>query len=148
MHAVQQILNTVQAVLAAGGTPAGTRVFLDRIDPVQAAELPAILIDEADSGEQSQTEDLDGTERRELRITIVCLLAATTDAVAIARTFGLAIEKLIASNAGLKALSTNPPRLLSSRLLQNGEGDRLFAGREHIWLVDYCVFPAAPDVIL
>ena len=50
-HAQQQILNAVQTVLASGATAAGARVFLDRVDPLQATELPALLVEEGGEGE-------------------------------------------------------------------------------------------------
>lgn len=147
-HAQQQVLDALQAVLAAGGTAAGTRVFVDRVDPLQREELPAILIDEDVDGERAETDDLEGVERRELRMVINCVMADSEGAAAAGRSFGLAVEKLVSPCVALRAFSATGPRLTSSRMLQNGEGDRLLGGRQQAWLIDYCVDPSAPDVIL
>jgi hypothetical protein len=147
-HAQQQILDALQAVLVAGATVAGVRVFVDRVDPLQPSELPAILIDEDAGGESAETDDLDGNERRELGVVILCVLSASSDAAASARAFGLAVEKLVSPSTALRTLSQTGPRMTSSRMLQNGDGDRLFGGRQQTWLIDYCVYPSAPDVIL
>ena len=147
-HAQQQVLDALQAVLIAGGTVAGSRVFVDRVDPLQKQDLPALLIEEDSDGERAETDDLEGIERRELRVVIHCVLADSEGAAAAGRAFGLAVEKLVSPSVAIRALSATGPRLTSSRLLQNGEGDRLFGGRQQAWLIDYCVYPSAPDVIL
>ena len=147
-HAQQQVLDALRAVLIAGGTVAGSRVFVDRVDPLQKLDLPAILIDEDADGERAETDDLAGIERRELRVVINCVLSASEGAAAEGRAFGLAVEKLVSPSAAIRAFSATGPRLTSSRVLQNGEGDRLFGGRQQAWVIDYCVDPSAPDVIL
>ena len=147
-HAQQQILDTLQALLVAGATAAGARVFVDRVDPLQKQELPAILIYEDPDGESAETDDLAGVEQRVLRIEINCVLSHSDSAAAQGRDFGLAVEKLVSPSTALRTLSTTGPRLTSSRMLQNGEGDRLLGGRQQAWLIDYCVVPSAPDVIL
>lgn len=147
-HAQQQVLDALQAVLIAGGTVAGSRVFVDRVDPLQREELPAILIEEDADGERAETDDLDGMERRELRVLVHCVLADSDGAAAAGRDFGLAVEKLVSPSVAIRAFSTTGPRLISSRMLQNGEGDRLLGGRQQAWLIDYCVYPSAPDEIL
>ena len=50
-HAQQQVLDAVRAALVLAATVAGARVFVDRVDPLQASELPAILVDE-DGGDR------------------------------------------------------------------------------------------------
>ena len=147
-HAQQQILDALQAVLIAGDTLAGARVFVDRVDPLQKQDLPAILIGEDADGESVETEDLDGTEYRTLHVMINCVLVDSEGAAAQGRAFGLAVEKLVSPCPALLAFSATGPRMTSSRMLQNGEGDRLFGGRQQAWLIDYCVHPSAPDVIL
>lgn len=147
-HAQQQILDALQAVLAAGGTVAGARVFLDRVDPLQANELPAILIEEGDGGERAETLCLSGEERRELDVQVSCVLAAATTAPADARAFGLAVEKLIAGSAALGVLARLERRITESRIVINGDGDRLLSSRQQSWRFAYVVSPTAPDVIL
>lgn len=144
--AQQQILTALQALLAAGGTVAGARVYLDRVDSVPAADLPAITIEE--DGERAEAIDLLGEQQRESTIIVHCALAATTTAAVDARAFGLAVEKLIAGSATLAALAADGVYITSSRTETNGEGDRLMASRDQTWLMAYRVDPTAPDVIL
>ena len=147
-HAQQQILDALQALLIAGATAAAGRVFVDRVDPLQANELPAILIEEGDNGEQVETVMLGGHERRELNVVINCVLAASSTAAADARAFGLAAEKLVYPNAALQLLAKFGSRLTESRLVMIGDGDRLLAARVQTWRIAYLVNPTAPDVIL
>ena len=144
-HAQQQILDALKSLLIVGATMAGVRVFVDREDPLQASELPAILIDEGEEGERSETEDLSGSEVRECSFMVACVMSSVEAAAA--RDFGLAVEKLIAGNLALRQLAREGPYLLTNRRLQNGDGDRLLSGRMHTWRIAYAVEPNAPDVI-
>lgn len=147
-HAQQQVLNAIQAVLAAGGTQAAARVFVDRVDPLQATELPAICIEEGDNGETAEVAFLDGNHRRELAVVINCVLADTTNAGANSRAFGLEVEKLLAASSTVAALCRLGFGISSSRIVNQGEGDRLLASRQQTWQFAYAVSPLAPDVIL
>lgn len=144
-HAQQQILDALQALLIAGATVAGSRVFVDRVDPLQPSELPAILIEEGDDGESSETEDLSGSEVRDCNFMVACVMSSVQAAVA--RDFGLAVEKLIAGNEPLRQLAREGPYLTKNSRLQNGDGDRLLSGRMHTWRIAYALEPTAPDVI-
>lgn len=144
-HAQQQLLNALQAVLASGGTVAGGRVFVDRIDPLQPEELPALLIEEDADGETSEQFAVSGLERRELSVLVHCVLAHSTDAPAQARSLGLAVEKLMAPSVALSSLASQGLRLTSSRPLVSGDGDRLLASRQQAWVFAYLVRPESPD---
>lgn len=145
-HAQQQILDALQALLISGNTVAAGRVFVDRVDPLQANELPAILIDEGEDGERVEVEDLDDGQVRETTFMVACVMSS--DDAPAARAFGLSVEKLIASNSALRALAREGPDLMANRRLQNGEADRLFSGRLHSWRIAYAVNPIAPDLIV
>ena len=146
LHAQQQVLNALQALLAAGGTVAGARVYLDRTAPLQPSELPAILIDE-EGVESVETVMLDGSQERQTRAAVNCVLAATTTAPADARAFGLAVEKLIAGSSTLADLCRFGVVIAESRTDIQGEGDRLIATRQQIWRLGYHLNPLNPDVI-
>ena len=147
LHAQQQVLNALQALLAAGGTVAGARVYLDRADPLTASELPAILIEE-DGGESAEPSTIHGVEQRELGVQVAAVLSHSTTAAADARAFGLAVEKLIATSTSLRALAKLGVRIASSRQINSGEFDRLMAAREQSWRFTYLVDAATPDVII
>lgn len=146
-HAQQQVLDALQTLLAAGGTVAGSRVYVDQVDPVQAHELPAILIEEED-GETSEPATVGNIEQRELSVQVSCMLEDSTTAAAQAREFGLAVEKLIAGSAAIAAIARLGWNITSSRQVNNGAADRLFASRVQSWRFVYMVAATAPDVIL
>lgn len=146
-HAQQQILDALRTVLLNGGTVAGTRVFLDRVDPLQANELPAILIDEGEGGETAEPYTVHGVERRELDVSVSGIVTHSTTAAADARALGLAIEKLVAPSTALAALAKLGVRISNSRMAITGEGDRLMAARQQSWLFTYLVNADSPDLI-
>lgn len=148
MHAQQQVLNALQTLLASGGTVAGARVYLDRVDPLQPDELPAISIEEDAEGEAAQMYTVDSLQQRDLSVTVSCILSHATTAAADARSFGLAVEKLIAPSTALAALCKLGINITASRQINNGEGDRLFAARQQTWRFSYLVTPATPDTIV
>jgi len=146
LHAQQQVFNALQSLLAGGSTVAGARVFLDRADPLQASELPAILIEE-DGGETVETVMLDASQHRETRASVACVLAATSTAPADARAFGLQVEKLVAGSSSLANLCRYAVVLAESQTVIHGEGDRLMATRHQTWRLGYLLNPLNPDVI-
>lgn len=145
--AQQQILNALQALLAAGGTVAGGRVFVDRVDPLQPSELPAIIIQEDPAGEACEPV-IDGqVDRRELAVSVHCVISHSSNAAAQAREFGVVVEKLIAGSAALATLAQGAVQLQSSRPNLEGDSDRLLATRAQSWLFAYFVHPTTPDVL-
>jgi len=147
--AQQQILDALQTLLAAGGTVAAGSVFVDRVDPLQPEELPAILIEEGSAGESVEPYTISGLERRELAVQVHCVLANSTSAAADSRAFGVAVEKLMASNAAAQALpKVVSLQLQATRPTLQGEGDRLLATRSQSWQLAYLVRPEAPDILL
>jgi hypothetical protein len=145
-HAQQQILDAMQGILAAGGTIAGSRVFLDRVDPLQPGELPAVLLSEEPEGEIVEPSTVEGLDQRELGVAVSCVLAHGTTAAADAREFGLAVEKLLAGSPRLGGLASLGSRITASRMTVNGDGDRLMAARQQSWRVTYLVMPTTPDL--
>jgi hypothetical protein len=148
LHAQQQILDAVHAVLLAGGTAAGSRVFLDRVDPLQASELPGLLVEEGADGESADVETIHGLERRSLLVLVRCVVSHGTTAGADARALGLQVEKLLAASSTLAALATGGVNYVGSRIEIVGDADRLMAERLQDWRFTYFVRPEAPDVIL
>lgn len=143
--AQQQIMTALQAMLAAAGTAAGARVYLDRVDSLQATDLPAIVIEER--GETSEVIELDDTQQRTSTFAVHCVLTHTTTAAYDARAFGLAVEKAIAGSAAVKALAHLGIYLTESRTEINGEGDRLLASRAQTWQASYLLRPTNPEII-
>jgi hypothetical protein len=145
-HAQQQILDAVAAAIVAGATAAGARVFVDRVDPLLPTELPAVTVDEGESGEEVQSLSLDGAvQMRELSVRIGCVVKGAASAAA-ARELGLGVEKVLVAAAGLRELcSADRFHIESSVQVNNGDGDRLLAGRVQTWRFSYAVQSASPD---
>jgi len=146
--AQQQILDALQTLLAAGATVAASRVFVDRVDPLQPSELPAILIEEGSAGESVEPYTISGLERRELAVQVHCVLANSTSAAADSRAFGVAVEKLMAASTALQTLAKLGVQLQATRPTLQGDGDRLLATRSQSWQFAYLVRPEAPDILL
>lgn len=146
-HAQQQILDAIKTLLAAGSTTAGARVFLDRVDALQASELPAILIEEDGDGESSEPYTVHGIERRTLAVQVSGVIAHATTAAADARALGLAIEKLISPSASIASLCKGGWQITSSRMVTDGDGERLLATRQQSWRFVYLVSRDSPDII-
>lgn len=147
LHIQQQVLDALQALLAAGGTAAGARVYVDRVDPLQPGQLPAILITEDDGGEDAEPYTFDGIEQRTLSVVVRCVVPPGPTAAADARALGLAGEKLISPSAVMAALCKLGVRITNSRHVNRGEGEQLFAERVQTWQFIYLVNPATPDVV-
>jgi hypothetical protein len=143
-HAQQQILDAIQALLAAGDTAAGERVDQDRLDTYKPARLPAIAVSEADAGEDCEPSTIGGLERRELSVLISPILVGSPSD---ARAFGLAVEKLVYGSTSLQALCKFGWRISNNRPVSGALADQKYCGREQLWLFTYLVNPATPDVI-
>ena len=150
MAAAQQaLLEAIRDVLAGGGTDAGARVFLDRLDALAEADLPALLVEESPEGETVADAGIDGLEERTLVVLVTSVVAHSTEYASNARALALQAEKLIAADdmpAQLLALRLTRVRLAASRIVLDGEGKKAQAARVQTWQLTYFVRPHAPDV--
>lgn len=144
-HLQQQILDQIQAVLVAGATAAGSRVYVDRVDPLHNHDLPAILVDESPEGELVQPFTIGGVYRRDLAVQINCVVTDGDGAAAQARELALAVEKLLQASQPLAALCTLGIDITASRHQVSGDGDRLLATRETSWTMSYAAPATTPD---
>ena len=143
--AQQQIMSALQTMLAAAGTVAGARVYLDRFDPLQSTDLPAIVIEER--GETAEVVELDNTQQRVSSIGVHCVLAHSSTAAHDARAFGLAVEKAIANSAAVQALAHLGMVITESKTDLNGDGAAMLASRDQVWQATYLVHPTNPEII-
>lgn len=136
-HVQQLTLNAIQAAIAlAGVVPAG-RVFLDRVDPLQASELPCICITE-DGPELVEYlgQEPDGFyQKRALNVQVCCVVAPDATA-ADARTLGLFVEQALQRSAALRGLMAGY-QINSSDYEQSGVAERLFNQRVQRWQFTY-----------
>lgn len=143
-HAQQTILQAVQAALS-GATSAGARVFLDRPDPLTAAELPAILIEEGPGGETAGAATVGGADERAFTVMVTGVVKGAVPAyAAAARELGLQIEQVL----GARTFAAPRPgrmRITASRINTHGTGEVPMAAREQIWTTTYFTRRAEPD---
>jgi hypothetical protein len=141
-HLQQQVLDSIKATLEA----AGLRVFVDREDPLQSHELPAVLVDESPEGETISGTDLGPILQRTLAVRLRCVVAGGV-AMAQARALGLQTEQaMVAPSTPLALLAKGGVALQGSRPSLGGDGDRLAALREQDWAITYFSTAEAPDV--
>ena len=143
-HVQQQILDGVKAALAGAATTAGDRVYLDRLDPLQENELPALLVEEAPEGESVDPQTVNGLEQRTYGVLVTCVVAHAAEYGSRARELGAEVEKVL----GVSSFAVPKPgraRIASARMTFSGEGDRAMAAREQTWRFSYFTRRGAPD---
>lgn len=145
MHAQQQILDAVMAALV-GATSAGARVYLDRLDPLGAGELPALIVLEAPEGETVEPASVAGLERRELQVLVSCVVANSTSYAQQARQLGLEVEQILGQPRRPKPLTQC--RIAASRLQLSGDAETLNASRDQWWRITYHTRRGQPDAIV
>jgi len=146
-HVQQQILDGIVEALKAAGTAAGPRVFLDRLDPLQAIELPALLVEEAPQGEDVNPQTVSGSVQRVFSVLVSCVVAHATDYGRNARALGLEVELVL----GARTFPHPKPgrsAIAASRMNFSGEGDRALALREQLWRFTYTTRRDAPETAL
>ena len=148
-HAQQQVLDAVRAALVLAATVAGARVFVDRVDPLQASELPAILVDEDGEGESREVSTIHSTlHQAELAVAVRCVVRGGAGAAAAARALGLQAELALVGSLPLNALVTQGPVMTGSRQNNTGDADALMAAREQSWRFGYYLNPSDPETLL
>jgi hypothetical protein len=146
-HVQQQIIDGVEAALKAAGTAAGANVFSDRVDPLEPTEIPALLIEEAPAGEQVEVLTIGGGEVRTYSVLVTSVVSHASEYGRRARALGLEVEKVL----GVPTFAIPKPgraRIVASRMVLSGEGDRALAAREQTWQFTYTTRRGAPDTAL
>jgi hypothetical protein len=147
-HIQQQILERFVQVLRAAAIVPADRVYLERVDPLPLAHLPALHIEEADTGESTQEAVIHRLEVRSFLVDVHCMVADNGDYAAAARHLGLLVEKAIAADTQLSTvLCKGGVRCMGSRPLRSGDGERAQAERQQRWRCIYYCDRRAPDVV-
>lgn len=144
-HMQQQILDAVVAALVAAGTDAVDRVFLDRVDPLQPDELPAILVEESPNGEVVTPTTVSGLQQRDMLVLVTPVVSGVTSYGTQARELGLQVEKALAAHSWETTVAQGGGLIQSTRPLFDGDGKDAKAGRQQTWTFTYFVRPDAPD---
>lgn len=143
-HVQQQILDAVIAALVAAGTDAGNGVHLDRLDPLEPDELPAILVEESPNGETVSPSTISGVQQRDLLVLVTPVVRGASDYGMRARRLGLQVEKALAAY-DFSAVAQGGCEIETMRPLFDGEGKDAKAGRQQSWRFTYFVRRESPD---
>lgn len=136
-HVQQLSLDAIAAALTAASVVGAGRVFVDRVDPLQAAELPCICITE-DGPELIDYlgQEPEGFYQKRVLPIMICCVPAPDATAADARTLGLAVEKALQRSATLRGLMAGY-QINSSDYEQSGINERLFNQRVQRWQFTY-----------
>lgn len=148
-HVQQLVLDAIAAAItaAAGIVPPGS-IYVDRVDPLQPADLPCICIDE-DGPEQVEYlgQEPDGfLQKRTLNVRICCVIAASAPA-SVARTQGLLVEQALQRNTALRGLMAGY-QINSSDYEQIGMSEYLLNQRVQRWQFTYTTNSNNPSIFI
>jgi hypothetical protein len=154
MHVKRQILHLVHDALVQH-LP-GHAVHLDRVDPVPASRLPAVLIRESEAGGGIRPFSTEGHQQRTLLVAVSQCVAQANGYGDAADAIGLQVEQLFGADPQdasplmqqLHGLCPMGIELQASRMFLSGEGETAIAVLMHTWKFTYVVHPAAPDVAI
>jgi len=103
-HLHQQVLEAYQATLVAAATSAGSRVYLDRLDEVPQASLPALLIEGRGEAVDNIAVDWQHIQQRAYTLTVTAIAASSAAARNLAKQVEQALfASLSAATAAGKA---------------------------------------------
>lgn len=148
MHVQQQILDWWKSALIAGATAAGSNVFNDRVDPFEAAELPALSVEGGNEEIENLTMDRPYLQRRTFEVSVTGEVRQASGYEAAARDLGLAVEKVASAGTGDAGGLCGSLQIVESDLRKSGEGERAVASINQRWRCIYHCTDAAPDVAL
>lgn len=146
-HLQQQLLDAYKATLIAAATAAGSNVFLDRVDEVPQASLPALHIEGQGETIESTSVDWSQIQERAYTFTVSCVTGLAMGAAAAARNLGKQVEQALFA---AQATSTASGKAKALRLEGSTEGKdgsaatSLYLVRQ-TWVVTYITLSGAPD---
>ena len=146
-HLQQQILEYVQATLASAATAAGSNVFLDRVDELLQANLPAIHIEGGDEDAQADSISFPTIYTRLYSFSVACVCGQSTGAAKAARNLAKQAEAaLLASLTTFTAAGKAQALVLTgSTESKDGSGAvSLFEVRQ-TWTARYMTLGGTPD---
>lgn len=151
-HVQQQILEAVQTTLVAAATVASTRVYLDRVDELPQANLPAIdILGPEDAGEEAieyLTMHFPPVQRRSYTFTINSITALATGSAKAARNLAKQVEAALYAAAGTITVSGKAIDLVLAEGAERKDGTGalpMFAVRQ-TWQAQYQTTAGTPDV--
>ena len=146
-HLQQQLLSAYQATLVAASTAAASRVYLDRVDEVPQANLPALHIEGQGETVESTSIDWAQIQERAYSFTVSCITGLSSGAAAAARNLAKQVEQALFAS---QAASTASGKAKALRLEGSTEGKdgtaatSLYLVRQS-WVVTYVTQSGIPD---
>lgn len=146
-HLQQQLLDAYQATLVAASTAAASRVYLDRVDEVPQANLPALHIEGQGESVDSTSIDWSQIQERAYTFTVSCITGLASGAAAAARNLAKQVEQALFAT---QATSTASGKAKALRLEGSSEGKDGAAATSfylvrQTWVVTYVTQSGIPD---
>lgn len=151
-HVQQQILEAVQTALVAAATAASTRVYLDRVDEIPQANLPAIdILGPDDTGEESiqyLAMHFPPVQQRAYTFAISSIAALATGSARAARNLAKEVEAALLAATGSITVGGKAIELVIADSAERKDGAGalpMFAVRQ-TWQAQYITTGGTPDV--
>ena len=146
-HLQQQLLDAYKATLIAASTVAGSNVFLDRVDEVPQALLPALHIEGQAESIESTSIDWAQLQERTYTFTVSCITGLTTGAAAAARNLAKQVEQALFASQATRTASGKAKalRLEGSNEGKDGSAATSFYLVRQTWAVMYVTQSGIPD---
>lgn len=152
-HVQQQILEAVQTALVAAATAASTRVYLDRVNELPQANLPAIdILGPNDAGEESIEHVTMGwppVQQRSYRFSIASVTQGASGSPAASRNLAKQVEQALMASLGAITLGTSAIdlRLESSAEQKDGAASLPLFAVSQSWRASYHTLAGTPDAV-
>ncbi len=104
-HITKQAIDRVAALISGGATAAGAHVYVGRVTPIPAADLPAVTVDGGEEEIELATIHAPAQLTRRASIDIACHVAALDGYDAAAYSLLLQVEHLLASDPDLAGIA-------------------------------------------
>ena len=149
-HVQQQILDYVRTTLRAANTAAGTDVYLDQVDPLEATKLPAINIEGGNEEIVLNTLHSSAVQQRNFEFTVSCIVAQANGAPKAARNLGGEVETALLSTVAASTAGglCSSLRITAAEPFKDGSAATVCFEARQTWACTYFTQEGAPTVAL
>jgi hypothetical protein len=147
-HLQQQILEYAQATLVAAATAAGARIYLDRVDELMQADLPAVHLEGGDEEINGDTLGFPMVLERSYTFTAACVVGQATGAAKAARNLAKQVEAALLATTTTYTAGGAAKALWITASTESKDGSgatSLFEVRQ-TWVARYMAYGGSPDV--
>lgn len=145
-HRQQQILEAAQAILIAAATAAGSHVYLDHVDELLEADLPAIHVEGGDEDVSDETIGFPVIQQRQFNFSTSCIVSGAGYGKA-ARNLAAQIEVAFLTPASPLNGKTQSLRLRGSTVNKDGSGATVLFEVRQQWQASYYTKGGIPDAL-